>query len=104
MGLLMYAAMWQKEAVVPLLLEAGVEKDATDGHGYTAIMLAATMSDDTGVMKHLIAAGVDLTTTLVGSKWDGFTVRDIAHERNRKDQIPLLEAAGAKPGARKDEL
>ena len=59
-NLLHWAAITNRPAVVPLLVEAGVPLDAADENGFTPLMYAATIDfGDTNVLEELLRAGAD---------------------------------------------
>lgn len=79
---------------VARLIEAGADVNATDDYGETALMMAVS-SEGAGadMAKLLIAAGADMNTR--ENMYD-MTALMIAKERDAKDVIALLKAAGAK--------
>ncbi len=61
-NLLHWAAITNRPAMVPILVDAHVPIDATDDFGYTPLMYAATIDfDDTEMLKALLKAGANRT-------------------------------------------
>ena len=89
---LQFATYRQASISFNWLLENGVDPNATDNDGYTAIMYAASQPQDRfASIRSLIDAGVDVNA--VESR--GWTPLAIALRSGRSDNAALLAAAGA---------
>ena len=61
-NLLHWAAITNRPAMIPLLIQARVSINATDDYGFTPLMYAATIDfGDTAVLAELLKAGADRT-------------------------------------------
>lgn len=82
----MYASIWDREAAVMVLVNAGADVDATDNDGQTALMYAA-YEGFCGVIRLLLQAGADWTVVDNSGK----TAVDVAKEMQKADAVTLLE-------------
>jgi ankyrin repeat protein len=82
------------EDVAKMLVQAGVDPNARQANGMTALM-SAVFNDQVDTAKALIERGAD-----VHADAKGFNALSLAVERNNPVMVKLLLAAGAKPAAR----
>ena len=97
---LMDAAWRGQEADVAALLADGadVNKPASDGSGWTALLLACA-AGHTNVVKTLLAANADIHQT----NNDGCTPLWMASEKGRSEIVTILLAANAEAARRRCE-
>ncbi len=96
---LMLAAKTSDVRTVRLLAERGLDVNATNPNGDTALFEAA-WAGNTEVVRYLISKGADVNAEMAKFPFKGFTALGIAAALDRVEIAEMLIAAGARVNAR----